>query len=138
MEYEFLPGTVRQKIRDLLERNGISQTKLAKLLGIGSTTVNNFLLGKTQTITSENVLKIAGLFNVSTDFLLGLTNDPRPRTMELTELQLSGKATQNLKDRCYDPRLLSIILENPELAQNLYRMLLSWSQPHPMGVVFDD
>ena len=123
MENEFLPGTVRQRIRDLMERNGLTQSKLAKYVGVGRSTLNDFLKGETETITSENVVKIAGLFNVSTDFVLGLTNDPRPKNMELKALGLSRQATENLENRCFDPQALSVILEQPELIYTLLQVL---------------
>ena len=120
---EFLPGTIRQRIRDLMERNELSQARLAEFLNVGRSTVNDFLIGKTQTISSENVVKIAGLFNVSTDFLLGLTNDPSPRNLALKALGLSRQATENLENRCFDPQALSVILEKPELTYRLLQLL---------------
>ena len=123
MENEFLPGTIRQRIRDLMERNGLTQSKLAKYVGVGRSTLNDFLKGETQTISSENVIKLASLFNVSTDFLLGLTNDPRPKNMELKALGLSRQATENLENRCFDPQALSVILEQPEVTYTLLQLL---------------
>ena len=50
----------------------------------------------TSTLTHEQVLKIARLFNVSTDFLLGETNIPDRKNYDIAELGLSVEAAKNL------------------------------------------
>ena len=133
MQHEFLPGTVRQRIRDLMDYSKLTQQSLSELADIPYSTLNDFLNQKTQTISSENVVKIAELFHVSTDFLLGLTNDPSPKNAELQALGLSRLATANLESRCFDPNVLSAILEDPELACNLLRLGQRCSQAEAVG-----
>jgi len=56
-----------------MKEHNISQPELAKELGCSKSTINRFISGAKGTLTHEQVLKIARLFNVSTDFLLVLT-----------------------------------------------------------------
>lgn len=72
MENTFLPGTVRERIADLMKYHKVSQTDLALKIGCGDSLLSRFLTGKTDKIGDENIIRIARAFNVSTDFLLGI------------------------------------------------------------------
>ena len=76
MENTFLPGTVRERIADLMKYHKVSQTDLALKIGCGDSLLSRFLTGKTDKLGDENIIRIARAFNVSTDFLLGITNVP--------------------------------------------------------------
>ena len=84
MENTFLPGTVRERIADLMKYHKVSQTDLALKIGCGDSLLSRFLTGKTDKLGDENIIRIARVFNVSTDFLLGITNVPDK--MPLTSL----------------------------------------------------
>ena len=84
MENTFLPGTVRERLADLMKYHKVSQTDLALKIGCGDSLLSRFLTGKTDKIGDENIIRIARVFNVSTDFLLGVTNVPDRKTMRLT------------------------------------------------------
>lgn len=64
------------RIRDLREKNDISQIELSKKLNISNTTLSQYESGKR--IPSDEIkLKIADHFNVSIDYLLGRTDNPK-------------------------------------------------------------
>ena len=69
-----LPGTVIQRLAVLMKYHKVSQTDLALKIGYGDSLLSRFLTGKTGTIGDENIILIARVFNVSTDFLSGMTN----------------------------------------------------------------
>lgn len=71
MENTFLPGTVRNRLEDLMRIRKVSQTELALKIGCGDSVLSRFLTGKTEKLSDENIIRIARTFNVSTDFLLG-------------------------------------------------------------------
>ena len=52
-----------------MKEHNISQPELAKEIGCSKSTISRFISGAKGTLTHEQVLKIARLFNVSTDFL---------------------------------------------------------------------
>ncbi len=62
-----------QAIKTLREKAGLSMRKMAEELGIPATSYASYEKGETD-ITSCNLIKIAKYHNVSTDYLLGLTN----------------------------------------------------------------
>ncbi len=65
-----------RRLRDLREDNDLKQTDVAKYLGIAQTVYSRYERGF-QTIPIEHLLKLADLYNVSTDYILGRTNKNR-------------------------------------------------------------
>lgn len=62
------------KIKLLRTKNGMSQTDLANLLGVSKTQISDLENGKTST-TLDRLIIIANHFNISADYLLGLSDD---------------------------------------------------------------
>ncbi len=56
-----------------IARNGMTRAELARKLGISYTTMKNWMHGKTD-IPCSQIIKLAKMFNVSTDYLLGMSN----------------------------------------------------------------
>lgn len=73
--------------------------ELAARIGINATTLGRIEKGQTQKIGSDVLVAIAREFNVSTDFLLGLTNIPERKNYDVSELGLSAQAVRNLGTR---------------------------------------
>ena len=51
MENTFLPGTVRQRLTDLMKIRKVSQTELALKIGCGDSVLSRFLTGKTDKLS---------------------------------------------------------------------------------------
>ena len=62
-----------EKIKELADKQGISLNMLEENLGFSRNTIYNM---KKSTPNVERVSKIADYFNVSTDYLLGRTENP--------------------------------------------------------------
>ena len=62
-----------EKIKELAKKRGISLAKLEESLGYST---NYFYTLKTKTPNSDRLQEIADYFNVSTDYLLGRTDNP--------------------------------------------------------------
>ena len=62
-----------EKIKELAKSRGISLAKLEESLGYST---NYFYTLKTKTPNSDRLQEIADYFNVSTDYLLGRTDNP--------------------------------------------------------------
>ena len=67
MAQEYLPAPSNVRLADLMKEHNISQPELAKEIGCSKSTISRFISGAKGTLTHEQVLKIARLFNVSTD-----------------------------------------------------------------------
>lgn len=66
-----------RRLRDLREDADLTQEQLVKILGIHKTTYTNYEQGKRE-IPFELVIRIAKLYNVSLDYIAGITNQPTP------------------------------------------------------------
>lgn len=65
-----------QRLRDLREDKDMKQIEIADMLGIQQTVYSRYERGF-QNIPIEHLLKLADFYNVSTDYILGRTNNPK-------------------------------------------------------------
>ena len=63
-----------ERLRFLRQEMGIGQNKLAEVLDISNASISYWENGK-QEPTAEALFKLAVFFDVTVDYLLGLTND---------------------------------------------------------------
>jgi transcriptional regulator with XRE-family HTH domain len=63
----------------LREGKGWTRRELAKRAGLHEKHLDKVEHGQRQRIEAETLIKLAQTLGVSSDFLLGLTDDPRPR-----------------------------------------------------------
>lgn len=75
---------VADRIKFLREQKGLSQAELAKRLGITRSSVNAWELGISMPST-QYIVELAGMFKVSTDYLLGVGSTCTVSTEGLTE-----------------------------------------------------
>lgn len=68
---------LKERLVILRTNKGLSQYELAKVLSLSRGQISNYELGTRQP-DYETLAKIADYFNVSTDYLLGRTDDPTP------------------------------------------------------------
>ncbi len=65
-----------QRLRDLREDMDMSQTQIAEILHIRQTVYSRYERGF-QTIPVEHLLTLADFYKVSTDYILGRTNQKK-------------------------------------------------------------
>jgi transcriptional regulator with XRE-family HTH domain len=81
-----------KRLKDIKFDRGITQIELAKAVGISRTTASEYESLKVQKLPSVGVfIKIAEYLNISTDYLLGLTDNPLPLRSGI--IQLPPKTT---------------------------------------------
>ena len=68
--------TMRNRMRDLREDHDLTQTAVAKVLGVSQRKYSYVETG-TQPLTAEFIVKLARFYGVSADYLLCMTDDPR-------------------------------------------------------------
>jgi len=66
-------------IKKLRKAKKLSQTEFAKLLNIHQTAISQWETGRTNPDMAQ-AIEIANIFEVSTDYLLGVTNDSIPQS----------------------------------------------------------
>ena len=66
-----------ERMRNLREDKDLKQKDIAKMLNVAQTTYSDYENGKINMPTSI-LIKLAELYNTSIDYLLGMTDNPRP------------------------------------------------------------
>lgn len=69
-------ATFSERLKELRTSQGLSQRLLAEKAGIGRMSVQCYEL-ESRRPTADAVITLANYFGVSTDYLLGLTNNPK-------------------------------------------------------------
>ncbi len=117
MEQRYLPSTPQQRLQDLMKEHKITQAVLAKKIGVTESTLSRFINGTKDTLSLDQMIGIARIFNVSTDFLLCMTDVPDRKNYDISELGLSAEAARNLYTGRTNPQVVSRLLENRRFAQ---------------------
>ena len=105
-------------LKDLRLKHGLSQEDLGKIIGVGRTTISMYESGNIVP-RQEGLLKIASYFDVSVDYLTGISSSKEAETSSPYLLRLD----KELKD--LDEKLLnaadssvSVLYQNHELQPN--------------------
>jgi len=61
---------IAQRIEDLMRNEKLTQMQLAKAIGVGQSSVSDWLNSKSEP-SVENLWKLADFFDVSVDYLIG-------------------------------------------------------------------
>ena len=67
------------RLKDLREDHDLVQKEIAAVLGIDQRVYSTYETGKRE-IPTRYIVQLAKYYHTLTDYLLGLTNDPSPRT----------------------------------------------------------
>ena len=121
-ESVFLPAAVRDRIWDLLKERKVTQAELATRIGCSESSLSRFISGKTDKLGDESIIRIARAFNVSTDFLLGVTTVPDRKNYEIDELGLSAQAARNLCTGKANAQVVNYLLESPRFLELTYTL----------------
>ncbi len=68
---------MQTRIKDLREDADLTQAQLAQKIGITQRKYS-YIETETQPITGDMLIKLAKFYNVSSDYLLKLTDNPKP------------------------------------------------------------
>jgi len=116
MERKYLSGNIRERLQDLMKERKITQSELAAKIGMDVSTLSRFISNATGKLGDENIKKIAKEFEVSTDFLLGVTDIPDRMNYDIAELGLSVQAAKNLYTGKVNAEVVNRLLENKNFA----------------------
>jgi len=87
---------IGERLAELRKDAGLDQTGLARLLSLSHHTISSYERNKS-TPNDELKVKIAEIFNVSLDYLLGLINEPLPYKRNENCVYLPENATTEAK-----------------------------------------
>ena len=131
---KWLPADTRNRLIDLCKSRKISQSQLAGVIGVDRSALSRFFSGKTDSLSHEHVIAIANYFNVTTDFLLGETDDPGRINYDIGELGLTVKAAECLYTRKVDPVVLCKLLEHERCGELMHEIGLYLDETMAAGI----
>lgn len=89
---------IGRRINELLTINDVKQKELATYLSISDNIVSYFVKG-TRVPNTEQIIKIANFFNVSSDYLLGLTDAKTTKDTDLRAIvDYTGLSEECIKE----------------------------------------
>ena len=122
MNEKHLPGSINNRIRELRERDKMTQGELAAKLGISPSTLGRIEKGEIEKVSSDILVKLARVFEVSTDFLLGITDYPDRMNYEVGQLGLTPEAVCKLRSGAVNMDALNGMLNSryfPAMSQSV-------------------
>ena len=131
---EWLAGTTRERIQDLAKNRKVTQVMLAEATGINRSKLSRFFSGASDSLSHEDIVKIAHFFRVSTDFLLGETNEPDRKNYDIEELGLTVKAAKRLYTGIVNSEIVCQLLEHDKCGELMSRIELYWEGINSAGI----
>lgn len=107
--------TIQERLKDLrVNDRKLTLEQLAKATGLSRAALGNYETNDFKDISPFSIVKLAQFYGVSTDYLMGLTEQKNHSDTALDELHLSDSAIDVLRNGKFNKRLLSEILCHPD------------------------
>lgn len=107
---------IPERLRALREKNGYTMEDVAQAIKIKRQTYNGYEAPPTKKYfrnpSFENLVKLAELYSVSTDYLIGLTDNPAPRVAVLDVEDVIEKSDLNKQTKAFIAASLREIKKN--------------------------
>ena len=109
--------TIPERLKDLRMERHLTLEQLAARTGLSKAALGNYETDDFKDISPFAITTLAEFYSVSTDYLLGLTENKNPANTELQSLHLRDEAIGSIKDGKYNKRLLSEMLAHEKFRQ---------------------
>ena len=110
--------TIQERLKDLRVVDwGLSLEQLAEQTGLSKSALGKYESEDFKDISPFAIVTLAKFYGVSTDYLLGLTENKNPANAELQALHLRDDAVDAIRDGKYNKRLLSELLAHDKFQQ---------------------
>lgn len=111
--------SIQEKLKDLRVERGLNLDELSKATNISKSALGSYENDDYKEINHGSIVTLAKFYGVSTDYLLGLTENRNHSNAELTELHLSDDMVELLKSGRINNRLLCEIATHPDFVNLL-------------------
>lgn len=102
--------TIQEKLKDLRVEHGLTLEQLADQTGLSKSALGKYENDDYKDISPFAIVTLAKFYHVTTDYLLGVSEQKNHSDTELSALHLSDDAIDVLKAGKFNPRLLSEII----------------------------
>lgn len=111
--------SLQEKLKDLRVERNLKLADIEKATGISVATLSRFETDELLSIAYQDLLKLAKFYNVSMDYLSGLTNHIQHRNIAIDELSITDEAVTLLKSKKANNRLISELLTHKDFIKLL-------------------
>lgn len=95
---------VSERLRELRNRLGISQARMAPIVGLKQSAINRYENNQSEP-SCETLLRYADYFDVSLDYIFGRTDEPQGKLYEYKpRLEESNPEMEKFIEMCFDPK----------------------------------
>ena len=102
--------TIQERLKDLRCERKLTLEQLAEKVGVSKSALGNYESDAYKDMSPFAIARLARFYGVSTDYLLGLTENKDREGGDIAELQLSDEALEKLRTGTFNHRLLSEII----------------------------
>ena len=99
--------TIQERLKDLRNERNLTLEQLAEKTGLSKSALGNYESNDFKDISPFAIVKLSEFYGVSTDYLLGLTENKAREGGNIAELHLSDDALETLRTGKFNHRLLS-------------------------------
>jgi len=114
--------TFTERIKDLRVEKRLTLKELAIETGIPPSTLQRLEAHEDVRIGYQDLIELANFYEVSTDYLFGLTGNRKHRNVDVDELRLSDQAIEVLKENNFNHRLLCELIIHPDFPKLMSAM----------------
>ena len=106
--------TLGERLKDLRIERGYTLEELAAQTGLSKAALGKYETNESGDISLFAIIKLAGFYDVTTDYLLGLVENKNRSDAALAELHLCDEAVAILKSGRINNRLFCELVTHPE------------------------
>ena len=99
--------TIQERLKDLRCERKLTLEQLSEKVGVSKSALGNYESDNYKDMSPFAIARLARFYGVSTDYLLGLTENKGPEGGDIAELHLSDDALETLRTGKFNHRLLS-------------------------------
>ena len=111
--------SVQERLKDLRVERGLKLEELAEQVGLSKSALGSYENDEDKEINHGSLLKLADFYQVTVDYLLGLSDNRVHENTPLAELHLTDEAVALLKSGRVNNRLLCEIIAHDKFAELL-------------------
>ena len=111
--------TLQEKLRDLREEKGLKLEELSKEIGISKSALGRYENEEGSEIGHKHICMLANYYNVSADYLVGLSENRNPVNAEIRDLHLQDKTIELLTSGKLNTRLICEMIEHDDFPKFL-------------------
>ena len=105
--------SIQEKLKDLRVEKGLSLEELALRTGLSKSALGSYESNEYKEISHTAIITLARFYEVSTDYLLGLSENKKESSSDLAELKLDDDTVEFLRSGTINNRLLCEIIKHP-------------------------